>query len=148
MTLQVQKSQVERELVAFKWRWFKLDPDRPGYRLWWYEEGLELAPTVMDFSEIPGGDDFNGYFTLRLEGHYNTGEIRSLNPTLNRSSPDPYVSLQVSPVTGGGATVLGDAIVRVVFDPTEACPADRRVTVTAELEGAEYRAELTEIPCP
>ena len=102
---------------------------------------------MIDFDEVVDGANPSGYFTMLLSAYYDTNEVRSVNSTATWSSSDPYASLSINPVTGGPGTTLGDAIVRVAFEPTEVCPADRSVVITADVDGVEYSARLINIPC-
>ncbi len=147
MTMKAQKVATPRAVESYKWRWFKLDPDRPGYQLWWHERASTDAPTEIDFSEIPFGDNASGYFTMLLNAYYDTNEIRSVNSEATWSSSTPYISFSINPVTGGPGTTIGTSIVRIIFEPGESCPADRTAVITAEVDGANYEAKLINIPC-
>ena len=147
MTLQVERINDVRIAEDYKWRWFKNDPNQAGYRLWWHERAEPGIATEIDFEEVPGGDNPGGYFTMLLNAYYDSNEIRSVNSIATWSSSNPYVSLKINSVTGGPGTTVGDAIVQVVFEPGELCPADRSVVITAEVNGVNYLANLVNIPC-
>lgn len=147
MTVKVERISETRLAENYKWRWFKLDPNQPNYRLWWHERAEPGLSTEIDFDEVPDGDNPSGYFTMLLNAYYDTNEIRSVNSTAIWSTSDPYVSLNINPVTGGPGTTVGDAIVQVVFEMTETCPTDRTALITANVDGTHYSAKLTNIPC-
>ena len=134
MTVDVAQNAIERSLDAFKWRWFKKDPEREGYRLWHHAEALVGTPTTIDFAEIPGGDNPGATFPLVLFGYYDSGEMRSLNrpASWTVSTGAPYVTLSKSDVTGGTGTTGTTAIVSISFAEGETCATE--ALLEAELE--------------
>ena len=145
MTVDVARIDVSRSISAHKWRWFKNDPEREGYRLWHHERALASQPTVVDFSEVSLGDDASRTFPIVLKGYFDTGEERSLNKPATWSVSGDYVLLSKSDVTGGTGTIGTDAIVSIRFDESESCEAI--ATLTAAYEGQFFEANLTNLPC-
>jgi M6 family metalloprotease-like protein len=145
MTFDVTRTGTQRTIAAYKWRWFKNDPERVGYRLWHHEEALESVPVTVDFLDIPGGDDPYVSQTFVLKAYYDTGEERSVNKPANWSISGDYLTLTKSDVTGGPGTTVGDAIVRLDMNVGTACESD--ALLTAEYEGRIFEAFLVNLPC-
>ena len=145
MTVELTRTNASRSIASYKWRWFKQDPEREGYRLWHHEQALASQPTVIDFAEVSLGDDATRTFPIVLKAYFDTGEERSLNKPADWTVSGNYVFLTKSDVTGGTGTIGTDAIVAIRFDESASCEGN--ATLTAEFDGEFFEAELTNLPC-
>jgi M6 family metalloprotease-like protein len=146
MTVDVARNGIAREIQSYKMRWFTKDPIRgDGYRLWHHERIEEGAPLVIDFADMIGGDDPSNGQGLTLTGYYNTGEARSLDKPATWSVSGSYATISKFDISGGDASTVDDAIVRVEFQTSNACESE--ATVTIEHEGRTLEAQLINLPC-
>jgi hypothetical protein len=121
MTLDIVKNEVEPVIEHYKFRYWVINPDKEGYRMWRRVEATPGGNVTIDFATFPFGDDAEGYFTISLEGYYNTGEVRAFNVDTVWASDSPYVSVaSIGSFTNPGA-VLADAIIQIALD-TSATP--------------------------
>ena len=131
MTLDLVKSEVTPKITHYKFRYWILNPNKEGYRMWHRAEATANGNTPIDFATFPSGDDPAGYFTISLESYYDTGEVRSVNSDATWTSDSPYVT--VSPLgdfTNDGA-FRKDTIVRIALNSGEAHTSTATVSVSA-----------------
>jgi M6 family metalloprotease-like protein len=131
MTLDLVKKEVSPKIAHYKFRYWILNPNKEGYRMWHRAEATQNGNTSIDFATFPFGDDPTAYFTISLESYYDTGEVRSVNADSTWTSESPYVSLNtVSEFTNPGA-FRKDRIIQIALNPAATHVSSAKVNVSS-----------------
>ncbi|HYQ41359.1 MAG TPA: hypothetical protein VER11_05320 [Polyangiaceae bacterium] len=130
MTLDLVKKDVAPKITHYKFRYWIINPNKEGYRMWHQVEATANGNTPIDFATFPFSDDPTGYFTISLESYYDTGEVRSVNVDSVWTSDSPYVSLNtVSEFTNPGA-FRKDRIIQIALNPAATHVTSAKVNVS------------------
>jgi M6 family metalloprotease-like protein len=131
MTLDLVKKDVIPKIAHYKFRYWILNPNKEGYRMWHQVEATPNGNTPIDFTTFPFGDDPTAYFTIGLESYYDTGEVRSVNVDSVWTSESPYVSLNtVSEFTNPGA-FRKDRIIQIALNPAATHVSSAKINVSS-----------------
>ena len=130
MTLDLVKKDVTPKIDHYKFRFWVINPNKQGYRMWRSVEATQGGTVAIDFSTFPFGNDAANYFTISLDSYYNTGEVRSLNSDATWTSDSPYVSLNtVATFTNPGA-YRKDSIIQLALNAGATYSSTAKVNVT------------------
>jgi M6 family metalloprotease-like protein len=116
MTFDILRENLTPEIVAYKYRYYINDPEKPGYRLWHILEAEEGVTSSVDFREMPFGDDASRSFVFKLDAYYNTGESRSVNLETTWSTSSSYLIIRKGAAFRNQGAFRDDALLNILFD--------------------------------
>ena len=139
MTVDVVKKDVTPKVAHYKFRYWVINPNKEGYRMWHSVEATQGGNTMIDATTFPSGTDPAGYFTISLEAYYDTGEVRSLDADATWTSESPYVSPNnIAEFTNPGA-FKHDAIIQLAIN-AGTTPSD---TAKIDVDAGTFQTSFT-----
>jgi M6 family metalloprotease-like protein len=146
MTLDLVKTDAPVSIEHYKFRFWIINPNREGYRMWHWQEAPPNGSTTIDFATFPSGDDAAGYFTITLEAYYSTGEVRSVNKDVVWTSDSSYAFTSLLTTITNPGSHLDDAIINISIDPS--APYTDTATISATVGDFQTSFKLINIPGP
>jgi M6 family metalloprotease-like protein len=146
MTLDLVKTDAPVSIEHYKFRFWIINPNREGYRMWHWQEAPPNGSTTIDFATFPSGDDATGYFTITLEAYYSTGEVRSVNKDVVWTSDSSYAFTSLLTTITNPGSHLDDAIINISLDTS--APYTDTATISATVGDFQTSFKLINIPAP
>ncbi len=116
MTFDVTKRNMTPSIDHFKLRYWVVNPNKEGYRMFHSVRVQANTTTNVDFASFPSGTDPSAWFTISLEAYYTTGEVRSVNADATWTTTSKYLFPDVLPINQ--TMPKSDAIVHLLLIPS------------------------------